>query len=61
MANMSYCRFENTSIDLEDCLHHMKEDDVTYREEKARKKLIDLCVEIAIDYGHVINREVEEA
>jgi hypothetical protein len=21
MANMSYCRFENTSIDLQDCLY----------------------------------------
>ena len=27
MSNMSYCRFENTSNDLQDCLYAMQEAD----------------------------------
>jgi len=51
MANMSYCRFENTLSDLEDCYFHMDEvDDLNEREIKARVKLIKLCRNIASDY-----------
>jgi len=28
---------------------------------RARKRLIEYCVDIAVDYGHEIGREVEEA
>lgn len=65
MSNMSYCRFRNTLNDLIDCQEHL--DDPEYDEKgqsedeepnmlseeetKARKKLIELCEEIAEDYG----------
>ena len=46
--NMSYCRFQNTLKDLEDCNNHLF-DNVSDEEDEALKKLIRLCSEIAID------------
>lgn len=52
MSNMSYCRFENTFRDLQDCRDHMDETaDLSPEEKKARSWLIDLCMEISDDYG----------
>lgn len=52
MANMSYCRFENTFKDLQDC--YMNMDDVdNSSEHQYREKLIQLCKEITADYGDV--------
>ena len=50
MANMSYCRFQNTVADLSDCYDHM-EDELSDDEEKARQRLIKLCTQILWDYG----------
>ncbi len=50
MANMSYCRFENTLRDLQDCLHHMNDEDdedMSASEREARRELILLCGRIA--------------
>jgi hypothetical protein len=62
MSNMSYCRFENTVADLEDCFDHMDEnmDDKSDLEQRAGKKLIDLCCDIALDYSSEVQREIEE-
>ena len=45
MANMSYCRFENTYRDLLDCLSAMNDrlDDI---EKGYRDRLVDVCKEI---------------
>jgi len=59
MANMSYCRFENTLVDLRDCYHHMDDEELHKKEIMAREDLINLCIDIAQDYGHEVNREVE--
>jgi hypothetical protein len=59
MANMSYCRFENTLVDLRDCYHHMDDEELNKKEIMAREDLINLCIDIAQDYGHEVNREVE--
>lgn len=59
MSNMSYCRFQNTVKDLEDCWYNLdkpRDDD----EDKAFKRMIKLCCDIAIDYGHKIGRTIEE-
>ena len=50
MANMSYCRFENTYDDLRDCYRNM-DDDLSESEEKYRTLLIKLCEDIANYYG----------
>ena len=52
--------FKNTIRSLEDCWEYM-DDDVSESEIKAREKLIGLCVDIALDYGHDIDRPVVEA
>lgn len=58
MANMSYCRFENTDNDLSDCesaIEEMTESETPMREieklgdyeRQALKRLIDRCKHIA--------------
>jgi len=52
MSNMSYCRFENTLGDLEDCYDSMDEtDELQGREKSSRKEIIELCCRIAEEYG----------
>jgi hypothetical protein len=52
MANMSYCRFENTLSDLLDCYDSLDEDVVSKSEIRAREKLIRLCRKIAEKYSN---------
>lgn len=47
MGNMSYCRFENTLSALQDCNYHFLDDDLSSSEAAARKRLLELCREIA--------------
>ena len=63
MLNMSYCRFQNTVGDLEDCYDHidLNENDLSQDEEDARERLIEICVDIALEYGDQIDREVIES
>jgi hypothetical protein len=54
MANMSYCRFENTLPDLQDCFDHLDDFDngeLSKSEAKAAYKLIILAAQIAESYG----------
>lgn len=51
MANMSYCRFQNTLSDLKDCLEHLN-DDLSPSEEKARCKMLEVCISILEDSGY---------
>ena len=55
---MSYCRFENTYNDLVDCLEALGDSSIEKLEEEANqyerkyiRKLIELCEEIASNYG----------
>lgn len=50
MANMSYCRFHNTFEDLRDCYDHIDDDDLSDEENKARKRLVEICKKIAADF-----------
>lgn len=52
MANMSYCRFQNTLQDLIDCAENMDGGDLSFEEERARYFLIKRCWEIAENYGY---------
>lgn len=60
MSNMSYCRFENTLVDLKDCYDHIQGEDLSETELKARKKMIALCTDIACDFGSEVDRPCEE-
>jgi hypothetical protein len=64
MGNMGYCRFENTVNDMGDCIEVIDETaDLSESEEKQRIKFIEACVEVALDYGHEVGRDImdEEA
>ena len=61
MANMEYCRFTNTREDLQDCLEHMDDEDVSSDEQRARRAIIRLAVTMALDYGETIGIEVGRA
>ena len=51
MSNMSYCRFENTLKDLEDCYENWELDEsAPETEESAQSKLLALCQNIVSDY-----------
>lgn len=53
MGNMSYCRFENTYGELQDCygaLGKKSLDELSKTEKKYAKKLIKMCRDIADDF-----------
>lgn len=62
MSNMSYCRFENTLRDLKDCYSHLDEDteDLNEYEGPARRDLIELCIDIAMEFGDEVGRPVQD-
>jgi hypothetical protein len=56
MINMSYCRFENTKLALEECLESLCDTDGTLNhlateERKAANELVKLCREFADNCG----------
>jgi hypothetical protein len=54
MANMSYCRFENTYHDMKDCEQALIDDPLdplSESEERYRRRFIRLCIEVAKSYG----------
>ena len=55
MSNMSYCRFENTSRDLEDCYEAMSDNSfdinkLSSSEQEAYDCLLSLCKQIVLDF-----------
>ena len=51
MSNMSYCRFENTTIDIDDCLGAIEDsytecEDLSRREVEALQRLLEQAEEI---------------
>ena len=53
MANMSYCRFENTARDLQDCLNAINRgetDELNSYEVRGLRRLLDLC-------NNIVNNE----
>jgi len=52
MSNMSYCRFENTLSDLQDCYNNWEGDDYLLdREAHARSAMLRLCQQIVTEFG----------
>lgn len=51
---MSYCRFENTYKDLQDCLEWLQDNDIkdlSVSEQQYALRLIKMCKEIAEDFS----------
>jgi hypothetical protein len=57
MANMSYCRFENTLRDLRDCYYNMDSDDLSKSEFYARRHMIELCITIACECEDFLDQD----
>jgi len=58
MANMSYCRFENTYSDLVDCNDALSDeslDELSESERNYAMKLIKLCKEISDDFSDEVD------
>ncbi len=51
MSNMSYCRFRNTLLDMQDCEENWEDADLSSEEERARNQLLKVCQSIVDDYG----------
>jgi hypothetical protein len=58
MANMSYCRFENTLNDLVDCFQNISEEAENSRDERSRKQMIRFLFE-NIDFIEDLKRELD--
>ena len=59
--NMSYCRFYKTLQDLKDCYYNIEDvEDMSYEEKRARKKLIQICCDIADNADYLLSIESEE-
>jgi len=55
MANMAYCRFQNTLQDLRDCQRALNEmgdfeRELSGEEARAAKRLLQICRELSDDY-----------
>ena len=59
MANMSYCRFENTYHDLIDCFDNIWEEAENERDERYRKNMIRFLKE-RLDEIEDLNEELDK-
>lgn len=57
MANMSYCRFENTLNDLKDCTEHMEDDDLSPSEAHCRERMLRLIKTLALEYCGLVEED----
>jgi hypothetical protein len=58
MSNMSYCRWENTLADLQDCAEHVMDTGLSPTEEEARRRLLKTCVALG-EYAYELDEEEE--
>ncbi|ALH23686.1 hypothetical protein PaMx11_12 [Pseudomonas phage PaMx11] len=56
MANMSYCRFQNTLSDLKDCSYNL-DDQLDSYESAARRALLRLAAEMLENIGVTIDED----
>lgn len=56
MANMSYCRFQNTSRDLHDCYESL-DAELSEDEREARNRLVRTCAKVLIFAGVEISEQ----
>lgn len=56
MANMSYCRFQNTIRDLQDCYENL-DAELSEDERKARNRLVRTCAKVLIFAGVEISEQ----
>ena len=60
MPNMSYCRFQNTLLDLQDCMDNWDDPDLSKEEKRAREDMIGVMEEITEAERRRIENEEED-
>jgi hypothetical protein len=50
MSNMSYCRFQNTSTDFDDCVEYIH-DNLSDDENRARRRLVEQAINMLNELG----------
>tara|TARA_R100001510_G_scaffold54398_1_gene57068 strand:- start:702 stop:920 length:219 start_codon:yes stop_codon:yes gene_type:complete len=64
MANMSYCRFENTANDLQDCIYAIQDNEIndmsTY-EIRGAKDLLELARDLINNYEDALLVGIEQS
>ena len=62
MGNMSYCRFKNTSMDLQDCLEAIENNeihDLVDYEYEGIQDILDYC-EAILEYREELEEAIDE-
>ena len=60
MANMSYCRFENTANDLRDCVYAIEEGEYNNGISNTEKRGLEEIFELAQQLVNQLEYDVEE-
>lgn len=60
MANMGYCRFQNTLKAMRDCYHNLDSNDLSEEEFNARKQMVEMCKSIIDRYEHLLDEEYSD-
>ena len=60
MANMSYCRFQNTLSDLRDCEDYVEDLNLSEEENNARIRLIEVCKSIVDRFDKDEDEDLED-
>lgn len=60
MANMSYCRWQNTLRDLRDCAENLSDNDLSDEERRARNKMFDLMRDMLEERGYTIEEPEDD-
>ena len=61
MANMSYCRFHNTRLDLEDCIDALRnEERLSSDEARAGRNLFDDFLSFCVEQGIIDSFDSDE-
>jgi hypothetical protein len=60
MSNMSYCRFHNTKMDLEDCLDALRDEGIESKSELNKGiRMFEMFLEFCEDEGIIENFDKE--
>ena len=59
MANMSYCRFQNTYRDLVDCYDNLN-GSLSESESRYRERLVELCQSIVDEFSPEEDKDLDD-
>lgn len=57
MSNMSYCRWQNTYLDLLNCFEHLEDTGLNASENTYRSSVLELAASMLYEIGIVIDKD----